>query len=78
MDISLIKENDFQEIAKMIERTVKNPPFSKYYPQGVIDDVAKSLDENSLRNRAKWTHFYVIKENEKVIALWCYRRILGK
>ena len=68
MDISLIKENDFQETAKMIERAVKNPPFSKYYPQGVIDDVAKSLDENSLRNRAKWTHFYVIKEKEKVIA----------
>ncbi len=68
MKISLIEDKDFKETASMIERSVRFSQFSKFYPQNEIDNVVKSLDEEGVRKRASWTHFYVIKENDAVIA----------
>jgi len=68
MKISLIEDKDFKETASMIERSVRFSQFSKFYPQSEIENVVKSLDEEGVRKRASWTHFYVIKENDAVIA----------
>ena len=68
MEISLIKENEFKDTASMIERAVRFSQFSKYYPQIEIENVIKSLDEEGVKKRASWTHFYIIKENKKIIA----------
>lgn len=61
MKISLIEDKDFKNTASMIERSVRFSQFSKFYPQSEID-------EEGVRKRASWTHFYVIKENDAVIA----------
>jgi len=68
MEISLIKENEFKDTASMIERAVRFSQFSKFYPQEEIENVVKSLDENGVKKRASWTHFYVIKEKGKIVA----------
>ena len=68
MEIRIIKENEYAETAKMIERATKFSQFAKFYPQISIDDVIKSLNEDGVKERASWTHFYVIKEEEKIVA----------
>ena len=68
MKIRLIKENEYKAVADMIARSLKGSNFAKFYPNASIEYVIKSLDEEALRNRASWTHFYVIEENGKIIA----------
>lgn len=68
MKISLIKETEFKATANMIERSVRFSQFSKFYPQIEIENVVKSLDEEGVKKRAGWTHFYVIKENKEIVA----------
>ena len=68
MKIERINDNQYEKNAKMIERTVKCPRFSNYYPQSVVDDIVKRLDADGLKQRASWTHFYVIEEDENIVA----------
>ena len=77
MEISLIKENEFKDTASMIERAVRFSQFSKYYPQIEIENVIKSLDEEGVKKRASWTHFYLIKENKKIIACGAFGEYWG-
>ena len=67
MKISILKESEIDEVSKLIEKTARIC-FAPYYPQSVIDEVVESLNYNGVKKRASWTHFYVIKENEKIIA----------
>lgn len=68
MKISRIKDNEFEEVSKLIEKTTRTC-FADYYPQSEIDAVCESLDAEGVKKRASWTHFYVIKEeNEKIVA----------
>ena len=68
MEIRIIKENEYAETAKMIERAIKFSQFAKFYPQISMDYIIESLDENGVKKRASWTHFYVIKKDDKIIA----------
>lgn len=67
MKIEIIKETQYEETAKMIERSVRFSDFSKFYPQVEIENVVNSLNTEGVKKRASWTHFYVIEENEKII-----------
>lgn len=67
MKIEIIKETQYKETAKMIERSVRFSAFSKFYPQVEIENVVNSLNTEGVKKRASWTHFYVIEENEKII-----------
>ena len=67
MNIRLITDNDCRQVADMISRAVRLSPFSRYYPQITIDEVIHSLNEDGVRKRASWTHFYVIEENDIII-----------
>ena len=67
MEISIIKENEIQEVSDLIEKTVRIC-FPCYYPQQEIDRICASLDYAGVKRRASWTHFYVIKEDNKIIA----------
>ena len=66
MEISKIKENEFEEVSKLIEKTARSC-FIYYYPQSEIDKVCESLNVEGVRKRASWTHFYVIKEDNKIV-----------
>ena len=68
MNIRLIKDGDYKKVADMIARSVKSSNFSKFYPQCSIDYIQESLDENGVKSRASWTHFYVIEEADKIVA----------
>lgn len=68
MVIRLIKENEYKKVAEMIERAVSNSDFAKFYPQGSIEYIKNSLNENGLKKRASWTHFYIIEDNNEIVA----------
>lgn len=67
MKISIIEEADIQQVSDLIARTAKKS-LTPYYPERAIKKVIKSLDFEGVKKRANWTHFYVIKENERVVA----------
>ncbi len=65
MKIELIKEEDIAQTVEMIKDACKNSEFAKFYPQKYID---LSSNYNIIKSRAEKMHFYVIKENGKVVA----------
>lgn len=67
MEIRLIKEDEYALTASMIERATRFSQFAKFYPDKSIEYVVESLDENGVRERAKWTHFYVVILDNKII-----------
>ena len=71
MKIELIKENEYNETSKMIERSVKSPAFSSFYPACSLKYVCESLTPDKLQEKASWTHFYVAKDETKA------NRIIG-
>lgn len=66
MKIVLAQENEFKAIAKMIAKTVKRS-FLTYYPISSVKYVIESLTEDVLKGRSVWTHFYVVKDEDKII-----------
>ena len=66
MIIERIKESDIPELTKMIKFTCEEC-FKLYYPQSIIQKTIKALDEDGIKNRASWTHFYVVKDEDKII-----------
>ena len=67
MKISIIEEEETQEVSDLIAKTSRQC-FIKYYPENVVERIVESLNYEGVKKRASWTHFYVIKENEKIIA----------
>lgn len=68
MTIRKIRENEYKKVADMIERSVRNSDFAKFYPEGSLKYITESLNEDGIKRRASWTHFYVIEEDNKIIA----------
>ena len=68
MVIRLITEKDYKSVADMIARSVSSPNYARFYPQKSIDSVKNALDEEGVKKRASWTHFYVIEEDNKIVA----------
>ena len=68
MIIRLITERDYKNVANMIARSVSNSAFTKFYPQQSIDYIKESLNEEGVKRRASWTHFYVIEKDNNIIA----------
>lgn len=68
MVIRLINDNDYENVAAMIARSVSNSAFSRFYPLNSIEYIKESLDAENVKKRASWTHFYVIEEDNKIIA----------
>ena len=68
MIVRLINNADFKNVADMISRSVSNSAFTKFYPKQSIEYIKESLDEKGVEKRASWTHFYVIEEDNKIVA----------
>jgi len=68
MEIRLIKENEYKIVADLISRCVGASPFSNFYPKSTIEGIMQSLNEEGVKKRASWTHFYVLLENNNIIA----------
>ena len=67
MEIRRIEEKDIQEVSDLIKKTTIIC-LAPYYPQKEVDGVIKSLDYEGVKKRSSWTHFYVIEENNNIIA----------
>lgn len=68
VSIHLIKENQYQSVANVIERSLRFSHFNQFYPQTKIEALARKMNPDFIKKRASWTHFYVIEIDEKVIA----------
>lgn len=68
MEIRLITKDDYQSVADMISRSLNDSQFTRFYPACSIKYVAESLNAEAIEKRASWTHFYVIEENNEIIA----------
>ncbi len=67
MEIRLIKEDEIQDVYNLIKKTVQIS-FKTYYPQSSIDYVIESLSPETLKRRSGWTHFYIIKDCDQIVA----------
>jgi len=66
MIVELVKDEDFEKVHKLIEKTCRKS-FTSYYPPAFIEKVIASLVPEKLKSRASWTHFYVVKEDDKIL-----------
>ena len=64
----LINEKDYSEVAILIADSISNSAFSHFYPESSIEEIKESLDAKGVEKRASWTHFYVIEENNEIVA----------
>ena len=67
MNIELIKESEIQETCEMVVRACKYSDFAKFYPQSSFDAVFEETNYEHIKQRAEYGHFYVAKENGKII-----------
>lgn len=67
MEFEIIKENEIEETRLMIERACRQSSLVDFYPEETVDGIIKSLNYDSIKHRASWTHFYVLKLNNKII-----------
>lgn len=68
MNIELIKESEIDETCEMIIRARKYSALAEYYPPQ-SEHLTITLDElkNEVKYKAENGHFYIIKENGKII-----------
>ena len=71
MTIELIKENEIQETCDMIARACKDSAFAEFYPQSSIVAVLEDIDYDKIKVKAEYGHFYVVKENSKIVGCGC-------
>ena len=67
MIIRRFTENDAEKVSSMIIRTLKTTN-SKDYSEEAINTLEKRLQPSDILERAAWTHFYVVEENDTIIA----------
>lgn len=65
MKIERIKEEDIPQTVDMIKEACMYSSFATFYPQKYID---MSSNAQIIKSRAEAMHFYVIKEEDKVVA----------
>ena len=68
MVIRRVNENEFQQVADLIARSVTNTAFAKFYPDKSINYIKESLNADGIKKRASWTHFYVLEDDNKLVA----------
>ena len=68
MNIRIINEKDYNKVAIMIEDSISNSNFAHFYPKSSIEEIKENLDEKGVEKRASWTHFYLIEENNEIVA----------
>jgi len=66
MNIEIVKKNDFEKLHEMIAKTC-NISFKDYYPIKFIEKTIENLNAKTLEDRSKGGHFYVVKDNDKII-----------
>ncbi|MEE0872876.1 MAG: GNAT family N-acetyltransferase [Ruminococcus sp.] len=66
MIIRNFTENDAEKVSAMIIRTLKTTN-SKDYSEESIKALEKQMQPSHILERAAWTHFYVVEDNDTII-----------
>ena len=66
MKIRRFTENDAEKVSSLIIRTLKTTN-SKDYSEELIKALEKQMQPSHILERASWTHFYVVEDNDTII-----------
>ena len=66
MIIRRFRESDAEQVSGMIIRTLKTTN-SKDYSKEAINALEKVMQPSNISERAGWTHFYVVEDNDTII-----------
>ena len=66
MIIRRFTENDAEKVSSLIIRTLKTTN-SKDYSEEAINAFERQLQPSHILERAGWTHFYVVEDNDSII-----------
>lgn len=77
MEIRMYKDEDAKDIAELIHLTLKITN-SKDYSEAFIRREIQAITPTYIRNRASWTHFYVVCDGEKIIGCGAIGPYYGK
>lgn len=67
MVIRLITDKDYESVADMIGRAVSGSAFEKFYPKQSIEYIKGCFNVEGVKDRASWTHFYVMEFDGKIV-----------
>lgn len=67
MKFEIIKENEIEETCLMIERACRCSSLANFYPKEYVEGVIKNQNYDFIKRRMTWTHFYVLKDDDKII-----------
>ncbi|WP_414055271.1 GNAT family N-acetyltransferase [Macrococcus equi] len=65
-DISYFKQDDATEIKQLIHRAMLETNIQDYPLEDLLEDM-KTIDEEMLKERASFTHFYVFRDGMKIV-----------
>ena len=66
MIIRNFKDDDAEKVSSLIIRTLKTTN-SKDYSEESIKALEKQMQPSHIFERASWTHFYVVEDNDTII-----------
>ncbi len=66
MNIRRFQNKDAKEVSNLIATTLRTTNIKDYSSDYIEKDV-KMLQPQNISERAKWTHFYVVCDNDKII-----------
>lgn len=69
--------NDADEVSELIIRTLRTTNIKDYSEEYIENDV-KMFTQDGVIERAGWTHFYVISENESIVGCGAIGPYWGK
>ena len=71
------KNSDADEVSKLIIKTLRTTNIKDYSAEYIENDV-KIFTPDGVVERASWTHFYVIKDNEIIVGCGAIGSYWGK
>ena len=77
MNIRRFREEDADEVSALIVTTLRTTNIKDYSPDDIENEV-KILQPQNILERASWTHFYVVCDNEKIIGCGAIGPYWGK
>ena len=77
MNIRRFKESDAEAVSQLIRTTVSISN-KKDYPEDLMDQLIEIETPEHVLQRAGWTHFYVVEDNEQIIGCGAIGPYWGK
>lgn len=66
MEIRNFENKDAEEVSKLIEKTLWTTNIKDYTAEYIENEV-KGIQPNNILEKSKWTHFYVVEDNNKIV-----------